>query len=72
MSETKRDNSAFHQSAVAGRLAARRQPNCPPSWASLQAAELRIVDSWERITIPGGDPYNGIGARAMTGRALRK
>jgi len=72
MSETKRDHSAFHQSAIAGRFPTHSKRNCPPSWESLQAAELRVMESWERITFPGGDPYNGIGARAMTGRALRK
>jgi len=72
MSETKRDHSAFHQSAMAGRFPAHRRPNGPPSRELLKAAELRVMESWERIAIPGGDPYNGIGARAMSGRAPRK
>jgi hypothetical protein len=72
MSETKRDHSAFHQSAMASRFPAHAKPSGLPSRESLPAAELQVLESWERITVPGGDPYNGIGARAMTGRAQRK
>lgn len=72
MSDTKRDQSAFHQSAMASRFPAHIKLSCPPSWGSLQAAELRVMESLEQITILGGDPYNGIGARAMSGRAPRK
>jgi hypothetical protein len=31
-----------------------------------------VVESWETRTLPSGDPYNGIGARAVTRPTLRK
>ena len=72
MSEAKRDHSAFHQSAAAGRAIARTKPAGPELWEALKLADLRVLESWENKAIPSGDPYNGIGTRAITGRGLRK
>ena len=72
MSQAKRDHSAFHQSAAAGHAFARPKPAGPDRWAAPNLADLRIVDSWENRANSSGDPYNGIGARAVAGSALRK
>ena len=72
MSEAKRDHSAFHQSAVVGRAFARTKSAGPELWVAPKLADLRVLDCRENWAIPSGDPYNGIGARAVAGRALRK
>jgi len=67
MSEAKRDHSAFHHSAAAARAFARSKPvrqelSVAPNWA-----DLRVLENWENKSVPSGDPYNGIGARAVIG-----
>ncbi len=74
MSEAKRDHSAFHQTAAAGRAVASarsHRPGAEPGKVP-NFADLRLLDTWEDQAIPGGDPYNGIGARAIACRSLRK
>ena len=74
MSEAKRDHSAFHQTAAAGRAignAGTFRPGAETGPAP-NFADLRMLEFWEDKAIPGGDPYNGIGARAITERGLRK
>lgn len=72
MSQAKRDHSAFQQSGVAGRAIARCKRAGPDSLLAPNVAELRVLESWQNKAIPSGDPYNGIGARAVTGHGLRK
>jgi len=72
MSQAKRDHSAFHQSAAVGRAFARSKPAGDERWVAPNLADLRVLDSWENRAVPSGDPYNGIGTRAVTGRGLRK
>lgn len=72
MSEAKRDHSAFHQSAAVGRAIARGNPASRQPWESLTVAELRVLESWQNKVISSGDPYNGIGARAVSGHCPRK
>ena len=72
MSESKREHSQFNLPRVAGRASARAQPAAPelllaPNWSA-----LRVLESRENCKIPGGDPYNGIGARAGAGGAAQK
>jgi hypothetical protein len=71
MSQAKRDHSAFHQSVAVGRAIARIKRTGPVRVAP-NSQNLRVLESWENKAIPSGDPYNGIGARAVTGHGLRK
>ena len=72
MSEAKRDHSAFHQSAPVGRAIARTKRGGPELWVAPNLPELQVLEYRENKAIPNGDPYNGIGARAIAGRGLRK
>ena len=65
MSELKRNQSLFRQSAPAARPPCRGAPaaQLPPRLAT-QPAELCLVEHWESRPAPGGDPYNGMGSRA--------
>ena len=72
MSESKREHSQFSLPRAAGRAASRAKPaaadvSLAPDWP-----DLRVLESWENRNVAGGDPYNGIGARAVAGRALHK
>lgn len=69
MSHLKREHSEFQFSA-AGRAMARTKPVRPDSWELLDPAELRVLECPANKGIPNGDPYNGVGARALTGRVL--
>ncbi len=72
MSEAKRDQSAFYQSASSARpIGLRKPPGLEPCVAPI-VAELRVLEPWENKAIPGGDPYNGMGARAGISHGLRK
>ena len=72
MSEAKREHSEFHHAVAASRAPARTRPAGPELFLAPAFAELRVLEPWENKAIPRGDPYNGIGARAVTGRGLRK
>ena len=63
MSQAKRDQSAFHQSALSGRTSGVRYPPRLEHGVAPIFAELRVLEPWENKA-PGGDPYNGMGARA--------
>lgn len=72
MSESKREHSQFNLPRAAGRASSRAKPAAPdlllaPNWSA-----LRVLESWENRKIPGGDPYNGIGARAGAGGVSHK
>ncbi len=71
MSHLKREHSEFSHSA-AGRALARTKPLRPDSWEVMDPEELRVLESQENKAVPNGDPYNGVGARALTGRILRR
>jgi hypothetical protein len=72
MSEAKRDQCAFQQSALAGRtIGLRKPPRLEPCMAPI-AQELRLVESWDNKGISSGDPYNGMGARAGNSHVFRK
>jgi hypothetical protein len=71
MSHAKHEHSQFHHSAAA-RAVARTKPLRPDSWELIDPAELRVLESPENKITPNGDPYNGVGTRALTGRALRR
>ena len=65
MSELKRNQSLFRQSAPAARVPCRGAPAAPPPpRLATQPAELCLLEPWENKAVPGGDPYNGIGSRA--------
>mgnify|MGYP001286486295 CR=1 FL=1 len=64
MSELKRNQSLFRQSAPAVRAPCRSLPAAAPPRLATEPAELRLIESWENKAAPGGDPYNGIGSRA--------
>lgn len=72
MSDTKREHSEFNHSAAAGRALARTKPASRELLSILDSAELGVLEAWESKAAMGGDPYNGIGARAAAGRGLRK
>ena len=72
MSDAKREHSEFNHSAVAGRALARIKAAGPEPMSILDSTGLRVLEPWESKAVPGGDPYNGIGARAAVGRGLRK
>jgi hypothetical protein len=72
MSDAKRDHSAFHQSAAVGRGFARAEPAGSKSLPMPSWTELRVVESWDRRPTGSGDPYNGIGARAIAGLSTHK
>jgi hypothetical protein len=64
MSELKRNQSLFRQSAPAARAPCRSAPAAPSPKPAMKPAELCLLESWEDKAVPGGDPYNGIGSRA--------
>lgn len=65
MSELKRNQSLFRQSAPAARVPCRSTPAAlPPVRLAQEPAELCLLEPWENKAAPGGDPYNGIGFRA--------
>jgi hypothetical protein len=71
MSHAKHERSEFQNSAAA-RAMARTKPQRPDSWELIDPAELRVLEPSAHKATPHGDPYNGIGTRALTGRALRR
>jgi hypothetical protein len=72
MSDAKREHREFQHTAAAGRAFSRAKATGSAPWAVLEFAGLRVVESWETQTLPSGDPYNGVGARAVSGPTLRK
>jgi hypothetical protein len=64
MSELKRNQSLFRQSAPAVRVPYRSVPAAAPPRLATQPAELCLLEPWENKAAPGGDPYNGMGFRA--------
>ena len=72
MSEAKRDHSAFNNSAVLGRAVVRNKPNGQEPCSAPDAGGLRVLESWDNKPKSLGDPYNGIGARAISGCGSRK
>jgi hypothetical protein len=72
MSEAKRDQSAFHQSALSARTIGLRNPARLEHGVAAILAELRVLEPWENKAISGGDPYNGMGARAGARYSRRK
>jgi hypothetical protein len=73
MSELKRNHSLYSRVPAAGRAAARATPVAQVPKPATDAAELRLLEPFEIMAVQGGDPYNGVGSRAMTApRTLRK
>jgi len=72
MSEAKRQHSQCHQARAAGRAVSRAKTVAADLLPAPEWADLRVLEPWENKAIPGGDPYNGVGARAVPGRALHK
>jgi hypothetical protein len=72
MSQAKRDQSAFRRSTLMGCAVARPKPEGIQLRMAPERAGLRVLGSWENRPVPSGDPYNGIGARAVSGRGLAK
>jgi hypothetical protein len=71
MSELKRNQSQFNQRPASARMPCRAMREPPRSVT--EPAELQLLEPFEITAVQGGDPYNGIGSRAMsTSRALRK
>ncbi len=72
MSEAKRDQSAFQQSASVGSAIGPRKRPGLAAGVGAKFTDLRVLESWENSVVPSGDPYNGTGARAGIGHGLRK
>ena len=73
MSEAKRDHSEFRQPRPAGRAPSRARAMAPELLLGPQWSQLRVLEPWENLRArSGGDPYNGIGARAAARSALHK
>ncbi len=71
MSHPKREHSEFSHSAV-GRALARSKPTQTAPWELMDPAQLRVLESAEHKAVANGDPYNGVGARALSSRVLRR
>ena len=73
MSELKRSHSLYSRVPAVGRAAARTEPVAQVRKPATEAAELRLLEPFEIMAVQGGDPYNGVGSRAMMARrTLRK
>ena len=72
MSESKREHSQFNLPRPTGRASSRAKPAAAELLLAPDWSNLRVLDSSENRKIRGGDPYNGIGARAGAGGALHK
>jgi hypothetical protein len=72
MSEAKREYSQFHQPRAAGHARARVASVPPELLLAPEWSGLRVLEPWEKTHVPSGDPYNGIGARALAGGAPHK
>ena len=72
MSDAKRHNSQFHHATAARRAHTRARSVAPELLPGPEWADLRVMEPWENRAVPSGDPYNGIGARAVAARALHK
>jgi hypothetical protein len=72
MSESKREHSQFSLPRAAGRASSRAKPAAADLLLAPVSLDLRVLESWENRQVPGGDPYNGVGARAGAGSALHK
>ena len=72
MSDAKREHSEFSHAARAAGLVARAHRTRTQPWLAPDKAQLRMLEPWEIEGLPGGDPYNGVGARAVIGRIVRK
>ena len=69
MSELKRNQSLFRQLAPAARAPCRGAPAMsPPPRLATEPEELCMVEPWEGTAGQGGDPYNGMGSRAILRR----
>lgn len=71
MSEAKRQHSEFHHSTTR-QSSPRVRTVAAETWLAGESAELQVLEPWENRRMPGGDPYNGIGARATAVRAPRR
>ena len=71
MSEAKRHQSEFHQSTNR-QSPTRVRAVAAETWLAGESAELQVLEPWENRRMPGGDPYNDIGARATSARAPRR
>ncbi len=72
MSHSKREQSEFHH-AVAARPVRNSLNRAPlESNAGANGTKMRVLESWELGLRQSGDPYNGIGARVLAGRDLRR
>ena len=72
MSEAKREHSQYHRLTTIGRAVARATPAHAKLPLTREAGELQLLESWETTTATSGDPYNGIGTRAVQGRGVQK
>ena len=72
MSEAKREHSQYHRLTTIGRAVARATPAQAKLPLTRESGELRLLESWEKSTATSGDPYNGVGTRAVQGRGLHK
>ena len=72
MSEAKRQHSQFHQAPAAGRAVSRAKTVAVEVLPAPEWADLRVLEPWGNKPVPGGDPYNGVGARAVPGRTVHR
>lgn len=70
MSHSKREQSEFNHAVAAG--GARNRLELAPLGAAAKATKMRLLECWEIGLRQSGDPYNGIGARVLAGRDLRR
>ncbi len=72
MSEAKRDNHAFHRTAVLNHAGQTRTRNVPPQNFRLDALDtFDVASPWGSAAKEGRDPYNAVGNRAATGIGKR-
>jgi hypothetical protein len=69
MSELKRSHSLYCQPGPARRAACRAAPVADLPKLATEASELQLLEPGQLAIVEGGDPYNGIGSRAVLRRA---
>jgi hypothetical protein len=72
MSHSKREQSEFNHAVPADGARNRLDLATSDSSAAAKATKMRVLESWEIGLRQSGDPYNGIGARVLAGRDLRR
>jgi hypothetical protein len=70
MSELKRNQSLYSQPPTASREPCRSRPPAASTKLASESTELRLLEPGELTVVEGCDPYNGVGSRAFSRRAV--